>query len=222
MITGVIPAAGKGSRWGGYFKELLPLTSRRWLLNEAIYNMYNANASRVVVVTRHDKVATHAYHLVGMENIIYTIQEDNLDIYGAMKASYVVKGKYNLFQMPDTYVPPSIFTRMLEPDKTNDIVPFQIGVHRTRNPERFGIIHDGEVINKDIRLNNGDEYMAWGTLFWTDDVIKYWIDLDVKTYTQAIQTAMDKFKWRTLEMEYYYDMASFADYSRFLDVYSEL
>ena len=104
-ILGVVPAAGKGSRWGGFYKELLPVANRSWMINETIRAMKVGGANKICVITNKDKISTHAQHLdKKFRNIFYVLQEGENDIYSAMKSSLMYAEDLNYFSMPDTYI----------------------------------------------------------------------------------------------------------------------
>jgi dTDP-glucose pyrophosphorylase len=210
-ILGVIPAAGEGSRWGGYYKELLPIGNRGWMLDRIITCMNNAQ--NILIVSSKNKINAHVQHLEshGFTNILYTIQRrTDLDIFGAIYESLKIPGDYNLFAMPDTYIPENTFQHHFDKD-------FHVGVFKTTTPERFGVLSsDRTFVNK--QNLSGGQYLAWGTLVWSKRVAEFWRELKpLPDYTEAINLAIQEFGLNTFLMDYYYDLATWADYVEFID-----
>ena len=54
-ILGIVPSAGEGTRWGGYFKELLPI-GYDTLLDRSISAMFAGGADKIVIVSKPDKL----------------------------------------------------------------------------------------------------------------------------------------------------------------------
>jgi len=217
-ILGIVPVAGEGSRWGGYFKELLPCGNREWLLDRTIKSMKCGGAQKICVITSISKITTHISH-IGEKNegIFYVIQRGKNDIWSAIAESLPFAEDLNLFAMPDTYFPILTFDRSFVIHKNGKLVDFHIGTLETKNPERFGVIIDGKIVNKSKDLPRGRIYSAWGTLVWTRKVAEFWLENSPQSYTDAINSAMDKFNWKSYRMEYYYDMAEWKDYRRFIE-----
>lgn len=214
VTTGIIPAAGKGSRWGGYLKCLLPCGDGDWLINRTIRAMIQGGADRCVIVCNHETIGPIAAHLTGKFDlpIYYAIQRGGRGIWGAIAEALPLCDGRVLFAMPDTYIPLDVFERMSG-------APFELGLFKTRTPERFGVLRGDQIVNKCNTFGAG-EFDAWGVLGWSDAVTRYWMQYDDKigmeTYTQALNLAIDAFGFQSVEMPYYYDMATFDDYRRFL------
>lgn len=209
-ILGVIPAAGKGSRWGGYYKELLPVGNKKWMIDKTITTMFLGGAEDILVVSNKEKIHTHVQHLekYGFHRLWYTIQREDKDIYGAIYESLSLAGEYNLFAMPDTFIPDNTFVREFTKD-------FYLGIFKTDKPERFGVLTDsGDVVNKDASLKGVHD--AWGTIVWSKEVAEFWKNLDIDTYTTAINLAISTFGLNTFQMDYYFDLATWGDYASLL------
>jgi len=203
---GIIPAAGVAKRWGYYPKFLLPCGDREWLLDRAI----RAMPVRKVVVVYGDETNVELFRHVercGLQDKVIFKENKHmeLDLYGSILAGLEETAHYYFFAMPDTYWPLDVFPKM----PVNGIT---LGVHRTDMPERFGMLRDGMVVNKQM----GDPGLAWGLLGWDREVRDLWLASHLETYTDAINLAMQECSWNTVKMSYYYDMASFRDYIHFL------
>ncbi len=192
--VGIIPAAGAGSRWGGYQKEMLPCGDGMTFIKRVLAAMRRGGATTTCVVTTQKKIGMHAEHLYG-EDLVYKIQHSPTDIYGAMEAGMSIPGDRYLFAMPDTYFPRDVF-------ESSTLSDFTIWAHRTDDPSRYGIIIDGQVINKPKNLPKGEDYFAWGILSWSAKVSKLWRENGVSDYTEAINLALRRVDSEILEMDY--------------------
>lgn len=213
-VLGIIPAAGRGSRWGGYFKELLPTGDKEWLLDRTIHSMKKAGASKICIVTSPEKITTHVTHIKKQhDGIFYVIQKGEDDIWSAVIEALPFSEDYNLFAMPDTYFPLDAFSNTL----FDTHIDFYLGVFTTKTPERFGVLIDDHIEDKSSTLPGETSYTAWGTLLWTRRVAEFWMEQSTKSYTDAINEAMDEFRWGTFQMEFYRDMAKWEDYASFIE-----
>jgi dTDP-glucose pyrophosphorylase len=203
-VLGVIPAAGKGSRWGGYYKELLPCGDGEWLIDRTVEAMLCGGADAVLIVTRIEKMAALAEHLrYASLPVYFTIQHGDNDIWSAIEESFGFIADRYLFAMPDTYFPLDAF-------ETVTGGSFSLILHETTRPERFGVLVEGTVINK-AELTPGT-YSAWGLLSWDRQVVRFWQRIRPGGYTDAINTAIREFGLDYWTIPYYYDMATFEDY----------
>lgn len=211
-VLGIIPAAGMGSRWGGFYKELLPTEKGEWLIDRTISNMVvEGKANKVCVVTNLLKASTHMTHLNNkFNNLFYILQRGKNDIYSAIESSFPFAEDLNYFAMPDTYMNRNIFNN-------NFYLDFHLGVFRTKMPERFGVLEGDRVYNKQIPYEEGKEFLAWGALVWTSNVVEFWQAVQPTDYTDAINKAMEVFEWDTFPIDFYYDFASWEDYWKFLN-----
>jgi hypothetical protein len=133
------------------------------------------------------------------------VQFGGRDIWSAIAESLPIHGKYNLFAMPDTYYPVDVFNREYDGD-------FIINWFDTTAPERFGILTERGIVNKQPMPDG--KYKAWGTLAWSDKVADLWIRNinKIETYTQAFNMAIDEFGFKLNKMAFYHDLATIEDY----------
>jgi choline kinase len=215
-MLGVIAAAGEGSRWGRFEKELLPIGPEQWLIDNSLEAMRLAGARRICLVSSPAKIHTHANHFMKEKyrryDIFYVIQRERTDIWGAIKESFPFAEDLNLFAMPDTLFDPQCFRTLLARAAPP---PFSLGTFDTQRPERFGVLHGGRVVNKSTDLPAA-QYSAWGTLVWSREVVDAWLADDPRDYTLAINRAIERFGHGTFPLNYYYDFAAWADYKRWL------
>jgi len=203
---GVVPAAGLGSRWGGYPKFLLPCGDKEWLLDRTI-RMFPAENSVVIYgdVTMVE-VVSHLERCNLLSKVMLTKNKRmHLDFWGSILAALEFEADYYYFAMPDTYPDPAVFAEM----EGGGIC---LGMHYTTTPERYGVMRNGVIVNKDA----GEPGWAWGVLGWSREVRDLWMQAHLETYTQAINLAIQEVGHKTLPMVYYYDMASFEDYAKFI------
>lgn len=211
MALGIIPAAGKAVRWDGYYKELLPIGNGATLLDRCIISMID-RTDQIVIITTEEKIGLHAHYTKKYRGVTFSIQKDDNDIMGAIQAVLPFCHYDNLFAMPDTYYPINIFNTFL---MTYDL---ELGVFETREPERFGVLYDGVIINKDPMLK-GKKLKAWGVFSFSKKLATSWIEEDVTDYTRALNVVSihpEKFTVGTVDMEYYYDIQNFHSYFKFL------
>jgi hypothetical protein len=143
--------------------------------------------------------------------IFYVIQQEQSDIWGAIKESFPYSEDVNIFAMPDTLFDKTAFRRQLE---SRPLVPFNLGVFSTQQPERFGVLVNGKVINK-TPLPTAS-YSAWGAMIWNKAVIESWLQNDPGDYTNAINQAIENFGYDAFDLNYYYDFSTWSDYKRWL------
>ena len=207
---GVIPAAGKGSRWGGYHKELLPCGSGRLLIDHTIEAMALGGADAFLVVASREKIGTLARHISQKhegKQVYYAIQRGANDIWSAIVESFQIPADVYMFAMPDTLYSKSFF----DFDMTSNFV---LGLFTTEMPERFGTLRNRQIVNKEP--GDDDSYMAWGTLVWSHECVQFWRAAQPENYTDAINRAIDKFGLHGIGMDFYHDMATYEDYHDYL------
>lgn len=200
--VGIIPAAGKATRFGGVLKELLPIPAGTPLQAAAT----RLRVEIVVVVSTPEKIGEHSRILPGA---IYVMQTEGHDIWGAMLAGMRIEAERYYFTMPDTIMPVNAFEK--DPSGWN----FTLGTFETNTPERFGCVENGMVVNKSLSIS--PPATAWGVLVWSRNVRDYWLSAYIETYTDAINQAMTKFGYGVFDLEYYYDLATLEDYKEYLD-----
>lgn len=200
---GIIPAAGSATRYGGVLKELLPVESDTVMMDFAVNAMKKGGCDQIVCVTSTRKIAQISDRF---PHLLYTIQVTGQDIWGAIFAGLMVEADEYCFAMPDTVIPEHAFDLYMG-------APFMLGCFDTDMCERFGMVRDGFIVNK----KPGELGQAWGTLMWTKQVRDWWLNYgDLSSYTNAFNLAMRTFGYKTYDLEYYHDIASFEDYRTLL------
>jgi len=207
MILGIVPAGGKAKRFDGCLKEMLPCGKDQLMIDRTISAFNLGGADKVLVLTTAEKIGIHAAHLgAGYD---YRIGRDTL--WHSIMEAFAFKADWYLFAMPDTYYPMDVFDHS-EMHRTD----FNIGWFETMVPCRFGVLMDGEILEKP-KLGTGI-YRAWGTLCWTNKVVDLWLNnLDkINEHTDAFNLAIKEFGYQDYKMAYYHDMATWEDYSAFI------
>lgn len=217
MITGIIPAAGIGQRWGMIHKELLPTGTNTWLIDNCIESMSIAEIDRVCIISSPEKICTHVQHFLKDKydkiNIFYTIQKEKTDIWGAIKSALPFTSEINYFGMPDTIFNTDIFLSLKNYYEKNKS-QFIVGTFLTDNPENFGVWHNNRIVNKQKLSPN--LYHAWGIFMFTNKVVELWNKNSLKTYTDAINLAIEKFGFTEIGLEFYHDFKDWNEYKKLL------
>lgn len=197
---GIIPAAGTANRFNGLYKELLPVNDTRSIIDYTVNAMVEGKADQIIIVTSARKISILAEY---KPQLLYTLQTEKRDIWGAMLAGLRYQADEYIFGMPDTIYPADVFSREMDGD-------LMLGTFYTDMPQRFGMIRGDKVVNKEA----GKAGDAWGVLMWSEKVADYWNAHSerIESYTQAINEAMSVFGFKTFKLKFYYDIASFFDY----------
>ena len=200
---GIIPAAGKATRFGGLYKELLPLPDGRSLLEHAMDRLRFCD--HIVIITNPEKADMHLA-VVGKRASLQLQVGD--EMWGAIKTAYNTHDadRYCM-TMPDTYVKDDVFKYMVGNS-------FGMGLFKTDEPERFGILQDGWVTDK--FKDAAKPANAWGVLSWAKHVCDIWNDTKVNNYTSAINTAITAVDYGTWNIGEYYDCADMQRYMELL------
>lgn len=204
-VLGIIPAGGKAERFGGVIKELLPVGDHVRLIDRAMMALHKAGAKRYLVITSKEK---YTYHVNALDIWKpYFVIQSYPEIWGAVRHSLEICGAHNILVMPDTYFPvdaiPQNFTRHLS-----------FGYFITQKPERFGVIEDGKVVDK--QAHPPGHYLAWGVLRWSNEVAHFWRRSKYESLPEALTGAMQRYGYDTFKLDYYHDMARFEDYKELL------
>jgi hypothetical protein len=212
-MLGIIPAAGKGERWGGFYKELLPIGDNRWLIDNTIDAMKTVGCERICLVTSPEKIHVHVQHFNKEKykdlNIFFVINKGK-EMWDSIVASFPYTEEYNYFAMPDTLYPVDSF-----PNKISFNI-FGMGLFKTDKPERFGILKDGTIMNK-MNCFGKKPFTAWGTLCWAKDTYEeFWKDKGIPNYTEAINVILRDGIYLEYVLDYYYDFATFKDYEEYI------
>lgn len=207
---GIVPAAGRGSRWGGTYKELLPIGTGRWLVDEAVDQLRHVGVRRVCVVTSSEKIAVHAQHFAKPQycdlEVFFVVQRAALDLWGAILESLPYTDDVNYMVMPDT-----AFHGQL-PQSLD--APLMLGVFETNTPERFGAVLGDCIQDKNLALA-GTTQRAWGAVAWSREVGERWFRDRTGSFPAALSEVMGDGAYALFPIQDYADMAMWNDYVRF-------
>jgi len=204
---GVIAAAGRASRFNGIPKEMLPVGNMS-LLERNIQVLLRAGCKPIVIVTSPEKIAMHAWVVRDYDRVILKPQLIGQDIYGAMYTGMMIPHSEIKFVMADTYLPIGGWKEAKH--------PFSIGTFITDEPSRFGVLRGNRFVNKPP-FEDTNYRRAWGVLDWSVSVSRHWIEEYPRTYTDAINSAMDRFEYELWDLEYYYDVGDWEHYKELID-----
>jgi hypothetical protein len=201
---GIIPAAGRATRFQGVMKEMLP-TPIGPLILHACASMRVAKVNDILIVTNAEKIGALAGLLPGC---LFAIQRGSKDAWSAIVESFRFDAGRYFYAMPDTIIPPDVFDRVYYYD-------FMLGLFDCVQPSKFGVLRGNQIIDKQ---EGNLPCQAWGVAVWSCNVVNFWrshID-EIETHTQAFNMAMDKFGFDTFKLDYYYDCGTFEDYREVL------
>ena len=202
--TGIIPAAGMATRFGGLMKELLPLPDGRSLLEHAIERL--SFCDRIVIVTSDAKTKEHQRYVGGK---VQLIPQFGQGMWSAIKSAYTMYHADQYYMtMPDTWIAPDCFAGVPE-------TAFAYGYFLTDTPERFGCLCQDKFVDK-----SGDiptPAVAWGVLSWSRSACDLWERTRAADYTSAINVALAEFTTRHWNIGAYFDCANMDAYMLLLD-----
>lgn len=198
---GIIPAAGRASRFDGILKELLPAQDGASLINHA-YRRLRKRCDLIVVVTNGQKVQ---HHMTSVKGVLFVEQGNQNDLLGAIQAVMTIPAERYCLTMPDTYIKPSAFDGMPE-------AALSIGTFQTDKPERFGCLVNGFVYDKQAGLKC--PATAWGALSWSGSTHDTFYRS--ATLTEALNSIIDQHGYSTWDIGNYHDMATVADYVNYM------
>lgn len=205
--VGIIPAAGKASRFNGNFKELLPAPDGRPLIAHAVERL--SFCDEVFVVTSLEK---YPIHKMALGESVHYVPQTGHELWGAMRSGYrAVDSAFYFMTMPDTYTSPDAFKPCLSTIHLSD---FGMGLFTTNEPQRFGTVHNGYVCDKNP--NVPVPARAWGVLAWSQKTACLWESLVLENYTRAINYGLG-INYCVWSIPYYYDCGDIDSYIDFLN-----
>lgn len=216
-MLAVIPAGGQATRFGGLFKELLPIGKDTTLLLNALATAKRLGADRYLVISTREKFQLHRRYLDNQaaeyQAVVEFAEDPECSLWCAIRyAALRCADAQNVFVMPDTVfgVPQGITLTHRE---------FNLGLFLTREPGRFGVLSDGRIRDKDPELQG--VWPAWGTITWSRAVAAWWLlrehqGVRYADHTAAFQDAMDYFGFGTFNLDYYEDLGDWEHYSAFV------
>lgn len=199
----IVPAGGKAVRFNGLPKELLPVSQDECALTRCVSAF---GTDGVLVFSNHDKYDLHKAALDGMPGVrLVTWPCNGLAEVISLGINAQIADWY-YFAMPDTVFPTDAF-----PEPNHAVM---CGTFLTDEPERFGMLRGDTLVDKEP----GPPGFAWGAWIWSRVAAEFLADACDKfqDYTPALNALIAKFGMEQFPLRYYYDLASFKDYRKFL------
>lgn len=208
---GIIPAGGKAERFKGLSKELLPVSPNDCALSRCVKSMKMGEADAIVIASNQERLLEHELVAVQNKNVVVRVQANGFQ--GLWEVLAVIgestEADWYYFAMPDTVYPADVFMRQ----KNNDV---SCGVFQTNKPERFGVVSEGKILDKPQGLTG--THLAWGVWTWSGAAMGVLAKAarETQDHTAALNVMISQFPVEAFLLPYYYDFASFEDYTEFL------
>lgn len=199
QMTGIIPAAGKGTRLGlPYPKELLPIAlyEDRMLtvLESNILQMTSAGITNITIVLRPEKDIIRRYlgDFAWGADLFYVYQETNLTTEGlpdAVRAAHT-RSDLCVMLMGDVYfTEPGVVSKLVQAMNVRKNAVVGVGTWITDQPQRFGIVDSEAGWVKSIV--DKPDLTGWRDM-WGCVAFRYGFWPYVFTETQTLSRAMDR------------------------------
>ena len=196
-------------RFGGILKELLPIIGGLSLMCKQVLTLTH-NCDQIVVVTSPEKIQEHARDLHCFSKVVYAIQTDPRDAWGAILAGLQFEADYYHYLYPDVYMDTVHFSYCKD--------DFVLHLFDTDKPKQFGCYRDGQIHDKEPATGT---QLAYGALSWSKEVRDYWRmqdkNNDITTHTHAFNMAIEQFGCSPQNtIDEYYDISSWEDYKELI------
>lgn len=112
MKLGIIPAGGNAERFGGCYKDMLPINNSQLLIDRCIEAERIGGADCFLVITSKDKHAMHHHHLG--DGYYFCLKA--VSLWKSIVVSFAYDADWYFFGMPDTYYPTDTFLHLQEKD----------------------------------------------------------------------------------------------------------
>lgn len=199
----ILPAGGNAARFGGYFKELLPVSNGENALQAAYRRM--CQFEQVVIITTPEKIALHAQACPRATFILKTSDHLFGSLMTCLKA-FVADEYY--FAMPDT-----VWRGDWPKASYNQL---GLGLFQTHEPERFGVLHGNQIHDKAQWAHTDTFHLAWGAVCWTKEVRNFWLANKYPDFTAALNAAMKHLGYSCFQISDYHDFANLIYYAKYL------
>ncbi len=212
-MLAIIPAGGRAERFGGIFKELLPVGDREYLLSGAIERSAELGAGRFLVISSAEKAAAHVNflheHLHSWDVTLTVRRRRDTQLWDSIRHVLPFCEGRNLLVLPDT-----TWT-------CNDTLPegadLAFGVFLTDEPERFSVldIHQNRILTKQPADENF-LHLAWGCVYFSKRVADFWRAASYLDYDRAFEGAMRVFGYQMFYISNYNDLGTWEAYRCFV------
>lgn len=210
-MIGYVPAGGTNERWGGGYKEMLPIREGRWMLDNAVITLLEAGCDHVYIGTSPIKATMHMEHIRrrGIEHVSFIMAIPTM--WDALKTflPYAL-GEDVLMMMADTI---TVFdSHSMLQDWSN----INLGVFATIFPEQFSVFLNDRIVTKPQDIVITKSVNAWGIVGWSDEATRLWLNAKPDGYDEAFNLAIKELSSSRFYLPYYYDFADFKSYSRYI------
>jgi len=219
-MLAILPAGGRAERFGGIYKELLPIGEREYLLSSAIERSANLGADRFLVISSADKADAHATflheHLFSWDVTLTVRRWRDTELWDSLSRALPYCAERNLLVLPDT--------TWTCKDTIPAGVDLAFGTFLTDEPHRFSVLGPGGIYTKSTGLRPGRLYEAWGVVYWSKRVAEFWLNAPIPfgrtqafaDYDRAFEAAMRAFGYANFCIENYTDLGTWEAYQRFV------
>jgi hypothetical protein len=202
---GILPAGGNATRFRGIAKELLPVSPAECALSRAVRAMQNGGASEIYIASRHDRLPEHWRAIENTGGCHLTAKPFRRWWEFVRYIGRTVEADRYYFAMPDTVFPLDAFAREVTAEVT-------AGAFYTDKPGRFGILSGNVILDKHPTLAGH----AWGVWIWTRAAMESIVRYAAANHDTGLNRLLAEFGLQTFGLDYYYDFATFEDYTEFL------
>lgn len=201
---GILPAGGQASRFGGLYKELLPVSNGENALQGAYRRLLPCD--RIVVITTPEKIGLHATHLPHAHFIL----SRDANLWHALQPALAMPADEYYFTMPDT-----VWQGAWPKEPYNGL---SLGLFETYEPERFGVLHGNKIHDKATWPQTDTFKLAWGAVSWNREVRDLWLKEAHKLpdFTAALNLAMKVIGYACFQLSDYHDFANLDYYTKYL------
>lgn len=202
---GIIPAAGNAARFGGLYKELLPVSNGETALQAAYRRL--AYCDQVIIVTTQEKVAMHARTC---PDATFVLQNGEQGLWSAVRTALNYLAHEYYMTMPDT-----VWQGAWPKEPYNGL---SLGLFETYEPERFGVLHGNKIHDKATWPQTDTFKLAWGAVSWNREVRDLWLKEAHKLpdFTAALNLAMKVIGYACFQLSDYHDFANLDYYTKYL------
>jgi hypothetical protein len=195
----LIPAGGRAARFNGLPKELFPIDRHGTpsLAATVATGRMLFPVGGVTVVTRADRIATHARVCPTATFVI----QGRKELWGAIRDGIQDADGPVALMLPDTVLKistPPLLTH-----------PLEFGVFQTNTPERFSTFKRGRLVTKGPNVLPA---LAWGVVRWNREVTAFLKTLNVDTYDEAFNAAIKKFDMSHFLLSSFHDIGTPESY----------
>ncbi len=209
--SAIILAGGKGTRFNGTVKELLPISDTESVIDCSINAVKVWNADRIIIVSNPDKISYHVKHFNQDKykdlNILFKINSAG-EMWESLCKGMEDATEQNLMLMADTVFNPHDLQYMSD-------TPLAFGVFQTYATGNFSVFYNGIIRTKDQNLTG--PLSAWGCVLFTKDVVQYWKNDLYSDYDAAFNAAMEVFDYSAFNITPYFDLGTLGRYIEYLN-----